>query len=91
MNYGIDWRSAEVRGGTLSVAVNGDLDFAFLKAFDMVLIEAGSEPSDRWDACRSPASGSWSPTFSPAPVATFARSSTGPSARPTSRRGRTWA
>jgi len=48
MNYGIDWRSAEVRGGTLSVALNGDLDFAFLKAFDMVLIESGSEPSGRW-------------------------------------------
>lgn len=50
MNYGIDWGSAEVRGGTLSVALNGDLDFAFCKAFDMVLIESGSEPSDRWGA-----------------------------------------
>jgi hypothetical protein len=48
MNYGIDWRSAEVRGGTLSVGFNGDPDFAFLTAFDTVMIESGSQPSDRW-------------------------------------------
>jgi F0F1-type ATP synthase epsilon subunit len=48
MTYSIDWRSAEVRGGTLSVSFNDDPDFAFLTAFDMVLIESGSQPSDRW-------------------------------------------
>jgi F0F1-type ATP synthase epsilon subunit len=48
MNYSIDCSSAAVRGGTLSVGFNDDPDFAFLTAFDMVLIESGSQPSDRW-------------------------------------------
>ena len=42
MGYTIDWGSAEVQEGQLSVRVRPDPDFAFLKVFDMVLID-GSE------------------------------------------------
>ena len=40
MGYTIDWDSAEVQEAQLSVRVRPDPDFAFLKVFDMVLIES---------------------------------------------------
>ena len=44
MGYTIDWGSAEVQEGQLSVRVRPDPDFAFLKVFDMVLIESPPPP-----------------------------------------------
>jgi hypothetical protein len=44
MGYTIDWGSAEVQEGELSVPVRPDPDFAFLKVFDMVLIESPPPP-----------------------------------------------
>jgi hypothetical protein len=44
MGYTIDWDSAEVQDGQLSVPVRPDPDFAFLKVFDMVLIESPPPP-----------------------------------------------
>ena len=44
MGYTIDWGSAEVQEGQLSVRVRPDPDFAFLTVFDMVLIESPSTP-----------------------------------------------
>jgi hypothetical protein len=44
MGYTIDWDSAEVQEGQLSVRVRPDPDFAFLKVFDMVLIESPPPP-----------------------------------------------
>jgi hypothetical protein len=44
MGHAIDWGSAEVHEGQLSVPVRPDPDFAFLKAFDMVLIESPPPP-----------------------------------------------
>ena len=44
MGYTIDWGSAEVKEGQLSVRVRPDPDFAFLKVFDMVLIESPPPP-----------------------------------------------
>jgi hypothetical protein len=46
MGHTIDWDSAEVQDGQLSVPVKPDPDFAFLKAFDMVLIESPSPPGE---------------------------------------------
>ena len=40
MGHTIDWDSSEVHEGQLSVPVKPDPDFAFLKVFDMVLIES---------------------------------------------------
>lgn len=40
MGYTIDWGSAEVQEGQLSVRVRPDPDFAFLTVFDTVLIES---------------------------------------------------
>ena len=40
MGYTIDWGSAEVEEGQLSVRVQPDPDFAFLTVFDMALIES---------------------------------------------------
>jgi len=40
MGYTIDWGSAEVEEGELSVPVQPDPDFAFLTVFDMALIES---------------------------------------------------
>jgi len=44
MGYAIDWGSAKVQEGQLSVRVRPDPDFAFLKVFDMVLIESPPPP-----------------------------------------------
>ncbi len=44
MGYTIDWDSAAVQDGQLSVRVRPDPDFAFLKVFDMVLIESPPPP-----------------------------------------------
>ncbi len=44
MGYTIDWGSAEVQEGQLNVRVRPDPDFAFLKVFDMVLIESPPPP-----------------------------------------------
>ena len=44
MGYTIDWGSAEVEEGQLSVRVRPDPDFAFLKVFDTVLIESPTPP-----------------------------------------------
>ena len=44
MGYSIDWGSAEVQEGQLSVGVRPDPDFAFLTVFDMVLIESPPPP-----------------------------------------------
>jgi hypothetical protein len=44
MGYTIDWGSAEVQEGELSVRVRPDPDFAFLKVFDMVLTESPPPP-----------------------------------------------
>src|SRR6476660_8047668 len=44
MGYTIDWGSAEVEEGELSVPVQPDPDFAFLTVFDMVLIETPPPP-----------------------------------------------
>ena len=44
MGYSIDWGSADVQEGQLSVGVQPDPDFAFLKVFDMVLIESPPPP-----------------------------------------------
>jgi hypothetical protein len=44
MGYTIDWGSAEVQEGQLSVRVRPDPDFAFLKVFEMVLIESPPSP-----------------------------------------------
>ena len=44
MGYTIDWGSAEVQEGQLTVPVQPDPDFAFLKVFDMVLIESPPPP-----------------------------------------------
>jgi hypothetical protein len=44
MGHTIDWDSAEVQEGQLSVPVRPDPDFAFLKVFDMVLIESPPPP-----------------------------------------------
>ena len=44
MGYTIDWGSTEVQEGQLSVRVRPDPDFAFLKVFDMVLIEISTAP-----------------------------------------------
>jgi hypothetical protein len=44
MSYTIDWGSAEVHEGQLSVRVRPDPDFAFLEVFDMVLIESPTPP-----------------------------------------------
>jgi hypothetical protein len=46
MGHTIDWDSAEVQDGQLSVPVKPEPDFAFLKAFDMVLIESASPPGE---------------------------------------------
>ena len=40
MGHTIDWGSAKVQEGQLSVRVRPDPDFAFLKVFDTVLIES---------------------------------------------------
>jgi hypothetical protein len=44
MGYTIDWGSADVQEGELSVRVRPDPDFAFLTVFDMVLIETPPPP-----------------------------------------------
>ena len=44
MGYTIDWGSAEVQEGQLSVRVRPDPDFVFLKVFAMVLIESPPPP-----------------------------------------------
>src|SRR3954452_2146197 len=44
MAHTIDWGSAEVHEGRLSVPVEPDPDFAFLTVFDMVLIESPLPP-----------------------------------------------
>jgi hypothetical protein len=44
MAHTIDWDSADVQEGQLSVPVKPDPDFAFLKVFDMVLIESPPPP-----------------------------------------------
>ena len=44
MGYTIDWGSAEVQEGQLSVRVRPDPDFAFLKVFDTLLIESPTPP-----------------------------------------------
>ena len=44
MAHTIDWGSAKVHEGQLSVRVKPDPDFAFLEVFDMVLIESPSPP-----------------------------------------------
>jgi hypothetical protein len=44
MGHTIDWDSSEVHEGQLSVPVKPDPDFAFLKVFDMVLIESPPPP-----------------------------------------------
>jgi len=44
MGYAIDWGSAKVQEGQLSVRVQPDPDFAFLKVFDTVLIESAPPP-----------------------------------------------
>jgi hypothetical protein len=50
MGHAIDWGSAEVQEGRLSVPVKPEPDFAFLKAFDMVLIESPPPPgAAAWD------------------------------------------
>ena len=48
MAYTIDWSSAEVQDGELSVRVQPDPDFAFLTVFDMVLIESPAPPDAAW-------------------------------------------
>ena len=48
MGYTIDWDSAEVQDGQLSVRVRPDPDFAFLKVFDMVLIESPAAGAAAW-------------------------------------------
>jgi hypothetical protein len=59
MGYTIDWGSAEVQEGQLSVRVRPDPDFAFLKVFDMVLIESPPPRAQPVGArCSSPATGS---------------------------------
>ncbi len=44
MAHAIDWGSAKVHEGQLSVRVRPDPDFAFLKVFDTVLIESPPPP-----------------------------------------------
>jgi hypothetical protein len=44
MSHAIDWGSAKVQEGQLSVRVRPDPDFVFLKVFDMVLIESPPPP-----------------------------------------------
>ena len=44
MGHTIDWDRTDVHEGQLSVPVKPDPDFAFLKVFDMVLIESPSPP-----------------------------------------------
>ncbi len=44
MAHTIDWGSAKVHEGQLSVRVKPDPDFAFLTVFDMVLIESPPPP-----------------------------------------------
>jgi hypothetical protein len=44
MGHTIDWGSAKVQEGQLSVRVRPDPDFAFLKVFDIVLIESPPPP-----------------------------------------------
>jgi hypothetical protein len=44
MAHTIDWGATKVHEGQLSVPVKPDPDFAFLKVFDMVLIEAPPPP-----------------------------------------------
>ena len=48
MGYTIDWGSAEVEEGELSVPVQPDPDFAFLTVFDMVLIETPPPGAAAW-------------------------------------------
>ncbi|MEA2180094.1 MAG: hypothetical protein QOG77_3391 [Solirubrobacteraceae bacterium] len=44
MSHAIDWSAADVQEGRLSVPIRPDPDFAFLKVFDMVLIESPPPP-----------------------------------------------
>ena len=44
MAHTIDWDASEVHEGELGVPVKPDADFAFLKVFDMVLIESPTPP-----------------------------------------------
>ena len=44
MVHTIDWDASKVHEGQLSVPVKPDADFAFLKVFDMVLIESPPPP-----------------------------------------------
>jgi len=49
MAHWIDWGSAKVDGGELVVRLQPEPDFAFLKAFDMVVIEGGhAAAAGRW-------------------------------------------
>jgi hypothetical protein len=48
MEHTIDWGSAEVGGGELRVRLDHDADFAFLEAFDMVLIESRPAAAASW-------------------------------------------
>jgi len=44
MGHTIDWDASKVHEGQLSVPVKPEPDFAFLKVFDMVLIESPPPP-----------------------------------------------
>jgi hypothetical protein len=48
MEHAIDWGSAEVERGELRVRLDHDPDFAFLEAFNMVLIESPPGKAASW-------------------------------------------
>jgi hypothetical protein len=58
MGHTIDWGSAKVHEGQLSVRVKPDPDFAFLTVFDMLIQSPPPLAQPLGGRCSSPAAGS---------------------------------